>query len=218
MIRRSLATDAPRRSRLRHRVLAVLSACAVLASCSLSTDSEPRDVLDEEEPTIVNTTGGPSPEAGTGSTVYFLTPDDGSGRSLLVAVSRAPASNAGDLLSILLEGPTVPEQQELGVRSAIPAGTRVLASSVDGQGTLTLDLSTEFLANAGDVLLDAVAQVVFTASESTGVRRVRLLVEGEAQDWPTSTGSSMREPLSIYDFLDRAPDSSVLPNPGTVGR
>jgi len=217
-MRRVLDHPDSRRRSVWRVLLAVVSGAAVLAACSLNTDSEPRDVLDEEEPTIVNTTAGPSPEPGTGSTVYFLGPDDGAGRSLLVAVSRAPATTAADLLTVLLEGPTAPEQQELGVRTAIPAGTRVLSAAVDGQGTLTLDLSTEFLANAGDVLLDAVAQVVFTASETTGVRRVRLLVEGEAQDWPTSTGSAMREPLSIYDFLDRAPDSSALPNPSTVGR
>lgn len=199
--------------------MSVLVAVVVLlTACSLSTDSEPRDVLDEEEPTLVNTTVGATPEAGTGSTVYFLGPDDGTAQSTLVAVSRAPATNPGELLTTLLEGPTVPEQQELGVRSAIPAGTRVLDSAVDGQGTLTLDLSSEFLANAGDVLLDAVAQVVFTASESIGVRRVRLLVEGETQDWPTSTGSTMREPLSVYDFADRAPDSGIVSSTGTTGR
>ena len=43
-----------------------------------------------------------------------------------------------------------------------------------------------------------------------GERRVRLLVEGEPQDWPTGSGTT-REPLSIYDFIDRITAATVPP-------
>ena len=115
-----------------------------------------------------------------------------------------------DVVDALLEGPSATEQDQLGVRTAIPAGTVLRSAALDAQGTLTVDLSAEFLSNAGDVLVDAVAQLIFTAAQLPGERRVRLLVEGEPQDWPTGSGTT-REPLSIYDFIDRITAATVPP-------
>lgn len=201
------------------RTLAVLVGVLLLGACSLSTDRQPRDILDVERPTLVNTTTASAPEPGIGSVVYFLLPAGESAQSPLLAVDRASQQDPTGLLSALLEGPTAGEQAALGVRTAIPAGTTLLSTSSDGQGTLTVDLSAEFLGNAGDVLLDAVGQVVVTASRFPGVRRVRLLVEGEPQDWPTSSGTTTRDPLSLYDFIDRVTDTITTttlgsPEPG----
>lgn len=190
------------------RLLLLALAALVVSSCALSTDREPRDILDEEEPTLVNTTVAATPQPGTGSTVYFLGPSGTSSQSPLVAVGRQTQIDPSALLTILFEGPTAKEQASLGVRTAIPAGSMLLSAESSPQGTLTIDLSGEFLANAGDVLLDAVAQVVFTSSQLPGIRRVRLLVDGEPQDWPTSSGTTTRDPLSVYDFLDRLPPTT----------
>jgi len=179
----------------------------VLVGCSLSTDRQPRDVLDIERPTLVNTTVKASAETGTGSVVYFLLPAGESAQSPLLAVDRPSTDDPSALLTALLQGPTTAEQSSLGVRTAVPAGTTLLSTASDGQGTLTVNLSAEFLGNAGDVLLDAVGQVVVTAARFPGVRRVRLVVEGEPQDWPTSSGTTTRDPLSYYDFVDRVMDT-----------
>jgi hypothetical protein len=187
----------------------------LLAACSLSTDDRPRDILTGERPTLVNTTAAAAPQAGTGSHVYFLGPSEAQ-TAPLIATDRPPRNSPTALLGTLLEGPTAAEQSRLGLRTAIPAGTSLLASTLDAQGTLTVDLSAEFLSNAGDVLLDAVGQVVVTASRSPGVRRVRLVIEGEPQDWPTSSGTTTRDPLSIYDFIDRVVDTmttTTVPTP-----
>lgn len=198
------------------RLLLLALAALVVSSCALSTDREPRDILDQEEPTLVNTTALVTPQPGTGSTVYFLGPSGTSSQSPLVAVGRQTQVNPSALLTILFEGPTAKEQASLGVRTAIPAGSMLLSAESSPQGTLTIDLSGEFLSNAGDVLLDAVAQVVFTSSQLPGVRRVRLLVDGEPQDWPTSSGTTTRDPLSIYDFLDRLPPTTLATSGSTT--
>lgn len=199
------------------RSLALVVGVVLLGACSLSTDRQPRDVLDVERPTVVNTTAAAAPELGIGSVVYFLLPAGESAQSPLLAVDRASQQDPTGLLSALLEGPTAREQAALGVRTAIPAGTALLSTSSDGQGTLTVDLSAEFLGNAGDVLLDAVGQLVVTASRFPGVRRVRLLVEGEPQDWPTSSGTTTRDPLSLYDFIDRVMDTILTTTPTASG-
>ena len=200
------------------RLLPLALAALLISSCALSTDREPRDILNDEEPTLVNTTAAATPQPGTGSTVYFLGPSSSSSQSPLVAVGRQAKTDPSALLRILFEGPTAEEQASLGVRTAIPAGSMLLSTEPSPQGTLTIDLSGEFLSNAGDVLLDAVAQVVFTASQLPGVRRVRLLVDGEPQDWPTSSGTTTRDPLSVYDFFDRLPPiTRAVSGPTTTG-
>lgn len=195
------------------RIAAAFAVALVLVACSLSTDRQPRDILDVERPTVVNTTVAPAPEPGIGSVVYFLLPAGESAQSPLLAVDRASQQDPTGLLTALLEGPTASEQASLGVRTAVPAGTALISTSSDNQGTLTVDLSAEFLGNAGDVLLDAVGQLVVTASRFPGVRRVRLLVEGEPQDWPTSSGTTTRDPLSLYDFIDRVMDTITTTTP-----
>ena len=198
------------------RLLPLALAALLISSCALSTDREPRDILNDEEPTLVNTTAAATPQPGAGSTVYVLGPSGTSSQAPLVAVGRQTQVDPSALLRILFEGQTAKEQASLGVRTAIPAGSMLLSAEPSPQGTLTVDLSGEFLSNAGDVLLDAVAQVVFTASQLPGVRRVRLLVNGEAQDWPTGAGTTTRDPLSVYDFFERLPPITLATSGSTT--
>ena len=58
----------------------------------------------------------------------------------------------------------------------------------------------EALVCAGRLLIDAVAQIVYTVSEIDGVHDVAITVEGAPQRWPTADGSLQSAPLSVYDF------------------
>lgn len=196
-------------SRWRHLAATAIACAAVLSACSVSSDRQPRDVLDEDRPSSADTTVPVSPEPGTGSIVYFLGPPGTGATSPLVPVSRAEQEDTAALFGTLFDGPSAREQQSLSVRTAIPVGTQAISAELDPQGTLTLDVSAEFLGSAGDVLLDAVVQVVYTAARVPGERRVRLLVEGEPQDWPTSAGTTTRDPLSVYDFPARVPVATL---------
>jgi len=204
-----MISSTPRIRRALAALLAVATALATTA-CSVSSDRQPRDVLDEERPSVANTTVPVSPTPGTGAIVYFLGPPGTADASPLVPVGRAAQEDPASLFTTLFEGPSAQEQRSLGVRTAIPVGTRLLSAALDSQGTLTLDVSAEFLGSAGDVLLDAVVQVVYTAAQLDGERRVRLLVEGEPQDWPTSAGTTTRDPLSVYDFPARLPVATPI--------
>ena len=74
------------------------------------------------------------------------------------------------------------------------------------------DMSGEILELAGSTLRDAVAQIVFTASELDGVRTVRILVDGQQHDWPDGTGRLQSRPLSVYDYPGLA-ESAQPPYP-----
>jgi spore germination protein GerM len=208
---------------MNHRLGAVLAAVATavgVTACGVSSDSGPRDVRSDERPAAALTPELGTPRPGTGSTVYFLGPAGPGEHAPLVATSRAGADDPTAVLMALLEGPTLDEQGAEGLRTAIPAGTMLRSASLEGTGTLRVDVSTGLLSTGGDVLLDALAQIVFTAIELQGVDRVRLLVDGEAQDWPTSSGDSTRDPLTMFDFADRVPfeqpDYPALPSPTTL--
>lgn len=206
----STCVSAPR-SWVRHIGSLVLVAVA-LSACSLSVDRQPRDVLAEERPSAANTTTPAAAEPGTGSIVYFLGPAGAAAEAPLVAVGRASDDNPTTVFQSLFDGPSAQEQETLGVRTAIPVGTRLLSAELSALGTLTLDVSADFLAGAGDVLLDAIVQIVYTAAQLRGERRVLLLVEGEPQDWPTSAGTTRRDPLSIFDFPARLPVATLPPS------
>jgi spore germination protein GerM len=208
------------RRRATRVVLAGCAALAAFAGCGVDTDGRPRDIQPEERPADAAQADDGQARPGTGSTVYFLGPANPGSVAPLTAAGRAGRANATDLLSALFEGPSATEQDDQGLRTAIPPGTAVRSATVDAQGTLQVDVSAELLLSAGDVLLDAVAQIVFTASSLKGVERIRLLVDGAPQDWPTSSGDSTGEPLTVFDYPDRIPTSQpaypALPSAGVT--
>ena len=101
-------------------------------------------------------------------------------------------------------------------RTAIPQGT-MLNSAVLRGGILRVDVSEELLQLSGDTLVNAIAQIVFTASEVEGVRGVLITADGEDQQWPVGNGELQAAPLTIYDYpglLPSAqPDYPAVPSP-----
>ncbi len=85
---------------------------------------------------------------------------------------------------------------------------------------LVVNVSAPILQATGDALIDAVAQIVFTATELNGVSGVRLLVDGEQREWPRGDGSQTAAPLTRFDYPERnptsQPDYPAVPSPGPV--
>ena len=69
---------------------------------------------------------------------------------------------------------------------------------------------------SGSGLVQALAQVVYTATELDGVRSVEIKVDGETQAWPTADLDTTSEPLTIYDYpgmvRSAQPDYPSLPS------
>lgn len=112
-----------------------------------------------------------------------------------------PVRNA---LEALLEGPTTTEL-DVGMVSSVPAGTRVLGISVDGD-TATVDLSGEF-DEPGGTLDEAMrlAQVVFTVTQFDGFERVKFDIDGEPQDPVLSHGLQVGDGLTRDDMIEVRP-------------
>ena len=85
-------------------------------------------------------------------------------------------------------------------------------------GTARIDVSDAIFTASGDAQPEAVAQIVFTATDAPGAEQVELLVEGEHRRWPRGDGSLEDAPLTRFMFpaLDPStrPDYPPLPPGG----
>ncbi len=87
-------------------------------------------------------------------------------------------------------------------------------------GSSQVDVNDALLDLTGGDLIDAVAQIVFTASEIPGAESVLIRVDGATREWPDGSGAQHRGPLTTYDFIGYAesaqPAFPVSPTPTTA--
>lgn len=156
--------------------------------------------------------GGEGAQPGTGTAVfetrvYFS--EEGDRGERLVAVTRsataAPASAAWTAerkldwtLRQWLKGPTAAEKKR-GLRAGAAAGTKLLGVSVAGD-VATVDLSSAFEPAGGSAaIMNALGQLVYTATAVPPVRAVRLKLAGEAVQAFGGEGFDTSKPLSRPD-------------------
>ncbi|MGI9607220.1 MAG: GerMN domain-containing protein [Acidimicrobiales bacterium] len=126
-------------------------------------------------------------------------------------------SGAAGAMAELLAGPNILET-DLGMVSAVPAGTEVLGVFVD-DGVATIDLSNDFettgLGTSGEIGL--VSQVVFTLTQFPTVDSVDITIDGEARDAILSHGLEATG-LTREGFHDAIAPEIVVesPYPGEV--
>ncbi len=180
-----------------HVALALL-AVTILAACGISTDDNPRDIRAAEQEQL-GIASDPGAGAATGTArVYLLAPEATGQSNVLQAVARDVDETATEVLTALFAGPNV-DELDSQYRTALPAGVALLSAGRRG-AVLRVDVSPELGQLSGDVLVAAVAQIVFTASELDGVQSVSILIDGVAQRWPAGNGELQSEPLTVYDF------------------
>ena len=204
------------RSRAR-RVVGVVLAVALVAvgGCGIESDSSPRDVAANERSLTANA-GSEGDEAGGTSRIYLVAPAEAGDPSLLRSTTRDVESGATPLITSLLAGPNV---EELAARlvTNIPQETELLSTRSSGD-VLFVDLSPEITELSGGLLVLAVAQIVFTATEIDGVRAVRLRVDGLDQRWPKGDGETIDGALTVYAVpglvQSAQPPYPAVPSPG----
>lgn len=204
-----------RRSDVHPWVLVVTLVCLLLTACGIAEDDSPRDVPTAQQQQLgILTDRSAGAARGTGR-IYLLAPTEVGQAPTLQAVARDVDGAPSDLLETLLSGPNAAEISRQ-FRSAVPAGTTLISARLQG-GVLVVDLSSEFLQSTGSDVVDALAQVVFTASEADGVRSVRVLVDGLSRQWPTGNGELRAAPLTVYDYPGRVasaqPPYPAIPTP-----
>jgi spore germination protein GerM len=105
----------------------------------------------------------------------------------------------------LIKGPTEEEKKE-GFSTSLNENTRLLNVSIEGD-TVNLDFSKEVEEGGGTLLMESrIAQIVYTATQFEGIKKVRFLIEGKNIDYFSGEGITIvekpigREDLSEFDI------------------
>lgn len=198
------------------RLLVMAAVLALAGGCGIQSDSTARDIPPEDRRDLAAPVAAETGLLPGSARIYLVETDRTGERSHLRVVTRDVTRTAATVVDALLAGPTGAEQEQR-LRTAIPEGTRLLSAAFISPGTLALDLSSDLFQASGDLLIDAVAQLVFTTSELERVARVKLLVDGVAQPWPRGDGQLVTSPLTVFDFPGRVistqPDFPAIPSP-----
>lgn len=177
----------------RRRMLLLTVAALVMTSCGIQTDSAPRNLPDSERgPAAAGSSSGS--DASGADRIYLVAPGD---ERLLRSVPRDAALRE-DLMRILLLGPN---DDEIAAQysSFIPPDTQLLSARSKGQ-ILIVDVTGEIAELTGQSLSQAIAQIVYTATEIDGIEAVQLKVDGVEVAWPKPNGEITADPLRIYDY------------------
>ena len=180
-------------------VLATLALAGVLVSCGIDSDTSPRPIRDSDRPDIT-TPAAPSagPTIGT-DRIYLLAPESPNDVQRLRPAQRNVGDSATQRLQSLFSALSIVETSQR-LRTALPDGLHLHTAVLQASGTLIVDVSDELLDLTSTNLIEAVAQIVFTASEVRNVQRVDLLVDGRARQWPASDGELQTGALTVYDY------------------
>jgi germination protein M len=136
--------------------------------------------------------------------LYFASVD-AEGRILLKSVIRSiPASDSPlrDTLRSLLKGPTA-QELNLGLVSMIPTEAALRGVTMRGD-TAVVDFNEGFRFNAQgvDAMTMQLRQVVYAATEFSGVKSVQILIEGTSVRYLGPEGVRIDLPLSRASFPD----------------
>jgi spore germination protein GerM len=196
--------------RRRWSILVVLAGLvALLAACGIPSDGKPRDIAEDERLQLADTKAPEQAATPNSPKVYFLSQGP-NGEDRLQPARRDVTPTPTAVLTELFTGLTAKEQQLNKWRTAVPPDTKLLDTPVQQpDGTLVVNLNQAFFQASGPGQINAVAQVVFTATAINGVQRVKILVEGQPQGWPRGDGTAqlVGEPLTQYAYPELNPDS-----------
>jgi Sporulation and spore germination len=166
---------------------------------------------------------GPAPPVVTGSEISSTLPAQPSFEvwfargEQITPVGRARGSSPGvatAAIRALLAGPT-PAERRTGARTAVPPDTGLLGISIEN-GIATVDLTSEFQSGGGSLSMQLrLAQVVYTLTQFSTVKKVRFQLDGERVNVFSDEGIILDHPVGRTDYKDLAPTSP--PVTGTWG-
>ena len=154
-----------------------------------------------------------------GVAMYFVR-----GETLTVAGRFLGTWDITAVMQALLAGPTDVELAN-GVSTQIPAGTQLLAASVDGNAA-TVDLTSTFESGGGSLSMTLrVAEVVYTLTQLPDVEVVHFRIDGEPREMIGGEGivvtdagrASFQDGVLPGILLEQPFDRSPLTNPIVIG-
>lgn len=209
-------TARPARPRRRVRgTLAALAAAVALGGCGIPTDAQPRALARSGIPfgllqdgNVASTTTVPNrlPPNEVLVHVYLIGPTGHLvARDRVIPLPLGPGLDA--VLDALFSGPDTVDRDD-GLQTSIPPQTKVISTTITG-GIATIDLDSTMNQLVGPAQIQAVAQVVYTATDTNppGVSGVAFEFNGQPALVPVALGSQMPF-VGRAQYLPLAPDGS----------
>ncbi len=169
------------------------------SACGIANDAAPRDIPLQQRSALIDAPAqAPATSAGT-DRIFLLAPQLPDQPSHLRATPRDVGPSIEARLTSLF-GPLSVAETQARLLSALPEGLHLRSAILKTNGILSIDVTDEILSLSSSALIEAVAQIVFTALEVRNVQRVQLLVNGTSQQWPGGDGSLRTSALSAFDF------------------
>lgn len=174
------------------RIRSLLRCCiaglllVVAAACTVPTNDEPVELSGSIVPETTTSSSTSSPQTATRDAfVYFL--ETGDGATVLRRVPRSIEAGTGVqgvLSNLFTQRPREEETTEQGLSSAIPESATLLSAVADPDdpNLLVVDVRNLFGAEGGiqgSELRNALAQIVWTATEGDPALQVVFLQDGE---------------------------------------
>lgn len=189
-------------------------AVLLLAACSVPTDGPASEISSEDLPENLRpdytTTTTTAPVVPTEPAVFYLIDQV---ESIVVPVAREIrtfTTNAGRLRPLFDEFRTEEERNAGFVNQLLEFD---LLSATRDRDLLTINITQDDpQADVSPILLEAVAQLVWTATEPQNVNRVRVLIDSQRQALPTSAETTDED-----QTVDRSNYSSFNPEQDPEG-
>ncbi|MGH9016830.1 MAG: GerMN domain-containing protein [Acidimicrobiales bacterium] len=181
---------APRRTAV---AAAVVVAAVALSACGVPVDRAPTALPRKGVPFGLLR---PSSSSSTATSVVsplesqvqiFLVTSSGHLAPVLRRV-RTTEESLTAVLGALVRGPSNVEAAA-GLASAVPPQTNVLGASIGTDQVATIDLGGTFGQLVGQAQIEAVAQIVFTATALPGVSGVTFELSGQPVEVPVASGA-----------------------------
>jgi len=180
---------------------------AAVAACGIPTASSPTPIARSDvpyhllDPAVTTTTApGTPPAVGVPEQIFLVAP---TGHLVAAAREVAVPASLSQVLGALLAGPTATESAS-GVQSYL-TGTGIQATVSEAGGVATVHFSTDPIQVVGPDQTLAIAQVVYTLTQQSGVTGVAFAIGGKPIEVPTAAGAQVAGPVGRADYLPQAP-------------
>jgi hypothetical protein len=194
---------------LRVRFAAIVgSAALTITACGIPVDSEPRAISSGLEATPADPTATEVPASQTKTLTIFLL--DPNGR-VAESEREAPDTHVGTLFAQLTTDPTS-EETDLSLTTAVPVDAALvfdeaIPTPTVKQGIARLDFAAGGLdILEGTELSQALAQIVWTLTNTDKIDFVAIYIDGELQTWVTPRDGEEHELLVKDHFESFDPD------------
>lgn len=178
----------------------------VVSGCGIPQDSSPTSIQSTFPESATPQTEMQVSEESRTFTIYLLDAD-----SRLIPVTRELSGSElkiTDLINELIANPTKAES-EMALSTAVPVGLSLDGVTVDGERAAINFEPGGLEIIEGEQLTEALAQIVWSVTESGDVVSLTISIADEIKTWPTPDEGDQNS-LTRGQFISYAPQVSII--------